>query len=117
MPPSDLTELISGDPAAWDAFVRSHTGLAQSAIRRILRQYAGTSNESDVQEISQDFFLRLVSDDFRLLRSYDSSRASLATWLVVLVRNRTVDHLRARRSTAPLDEAGDIAGKPSVSTA
>jgi RNA polymerase sigma-70 factor (ECF subfamily) len=45
----------------------------------------------DAEDLTQQTFERA----FRAARSYDSSRASLATWLLAIARNLLVDHFRA----------------------
>jgi RNA polymerase sigma-70 factor (ECF subfamily) len=48
---------------------------------------------------------------WRRAERFDASRASPITWLAAIARNTAIDRLRARgtRSTAPIDEAFDIA--------
>jgi RNA polymerase sigma-70 factor (ECF subfamily) len=57
-----------------------------------------------VEDLTQEVFVRLCKDDFRLLRSYDPARASLSTWLTIVARSTARDGLRRRRPEAvPLD--------------
>lgn len=49
-----------------------------------------------IEDITQDVFLRLVRDDYRLLRGYDPARASLVTWLTIVARSCALDHLRRK---------------------
>ena len=63
-------------------------------------------NRADVEDLTQQTFERALKSWSR----YDASRASVATWLLVIARNLLVDHLRADRSARqqPLDElSGD----------
>ena len=59
-------------------------------------------NRSDVEDLTQQTFERAL----RSWSRYDSTRAGVATWLLVIARNLFVDHLRADRSAhqQPLDE-------------
>ena len=41
-------------------------------------------------DAAQDVFVRLCAGDFRLLKTYDPARASLATWLAVVARSAAV---------------------------
>jgi RNA polymerase sigma factor (sigma-70 family) len=59
-------------------------------------------NRADAEDLTQKTFERAL----RSWSRYDPSRASVATWLLVIARNLLVDHLRADRSARqrPLDE-------------
>jgi len=58
----------------------------------------------DVEDLTQDVFVRLCKADFRLLRSYDPGRASLSTWITIVARSTARDGLRRRRGeSVPID--------------
>jgi RNA polymerase sigma factor (sigma-70 family) len=90
--------LLRGEKAAWDAFVRRYGGLVVAAVRGVAAVYG------DVEDLTQDVFVRLCKDDFRLLRSYDPGRASLSTWITIVARSTARDGLRRRRAeSVPID--------------
>ena len=90
--------LLQGERAAWDAFVRRYGGLVVAAVRGVAMA------QPEVEDLTQEVFVRLCKDDFRLLRSYDPARASLSTWLTIVARSTARDGLRRRRPEAvPLD--------------
>jgi len=90
--------LLRGEKAAWDAFVRRYGGLVVAAVRGVASVYG------DVEDLTQDVFVRLCKDDFRLLRSYDPARASLSTWITIVARSTARDGLRRRRpESVPID--------------
>ncbi|HVC51127.1 MAG TPA: sigma-70 family RNA polymerase sigma factor [Stellaceae bacterium] len=90
--------LLSGDRRAWEAFVRRYAGLIVAAVRGI------ASASGDIEDFTQDVYTRLCKDDFRLLRSYDPSRAGVSTWLTIVARSTTRDGLRRRRiESTPID--------------
>jgi len=90
--------LLRGEKAAWDAFVRRYGGLVVAAVRGVAMV------QPEVEDLTQEVFVRLCKDDFRLLRSYDPARASLSTWLTIVARSTARDGLRRRRPEAvPLD--------------
>ena len=90
--------LLRGEKAAWDAFVRRYGGLVVAAVRGVAMAQA------EVEDLTQEVFVRLCRDDFRLLRNYDPERASLSTWLTIVARSTARDGLRRRRAeTVPLD--------------
>jgi len=90
---------LRGEKAAWDAFVRRYGGLVVAAVRGVAMAQA------EVEDLTQEVFLRLCKDDFRLLRSYDPARASLSTWLTIVGRSTARDGLRRRRAEAVPIEA------------
>jgi len=90
--------LLRGEKAAWDAFVRRYGGLVVAAVRGVAFAYG------DVEDLTQDVFVRLCKDDFRLLRSYDPARASVSTWITIVARSTARDGLRRRRpESVPID--------------
>jgi RNA polymerase sigma factor (sigma-70 family) len=90
--------LLRGEKAAWDAFVRRYGGLVVAAVRGVAMA------QPEVEDLTQEVFVRLCKDDFRLLRSYDPGRASLSTWITIVARSTARDGLRRRRAeTVPLD--------------
>ena len=90
--------LLRGEKAAWDAFVRRYGGLVVAAVRGVASVYG------DIEDLTQDVFVRLCKDDFRLLRSYDPTRASLSTWITIVARSTARDGLRRRRpESVPID--------------
>ena len=104
-----LAALIAGDKAAWDAFVRRYAGLIVAAVRGI------APTPSDVEDLTQEVFVRLCKDDFRLMRSYDPARAGLSTWLTIVARSTARDALRRRRAdSVPIDAVpeGQLAVDP-----
>jgi len=93
-----LDALLAGDKASWDAFVRRYAGLIVAAVRNL----AATS--TDIEDLTQEVFVRLCKDDYRLLRSYDPARAGLSTWITIVARSTARDSLRRRRAeSVPLE--------------
>lgn len=90
----DLRACLSGDKRAWDAFVRSTSRLIFAAVQRALQ--ARTGGCPDLEDRIQDVYVRLVQDNFRLLRTFDPARASLSTWLTLVARSVVHEHLRKR---------------------
>lgn len=93
-----LAALSRGESGAWQAFVRRYAGLVAAAVRGIAREPA------EIEDLAQEVFLRLCRNDFRLLHSYDPTRAGLSTWLTIVARSTARDALRRRRPAAvPID--------------
>ncbi len=95
----DLDELLRGDNGAWEAFVRRYAGLVVAAVRAIARETA------EIEDLTQEVFLRLCKDDFKLLRGYDPARAGLSTWLTIVSRSTARDAMRRYRPVSVPIEA------------
>jgi RNA polymerase sigma factor (sigma-70 family) len=94
----DLRLLCQGDKDAWDGFVRRYAGLIVSAVRAVARE------QHEAEDLVQEVFLRLCKDGFRLMRSYDPTRAGLSTWLTIVARSTARDVLRRRQlPSTPID--------------
>ncbi len=94
----DLSALCQGDKGAWDGFVRRYAGLIVSAVRAVGR------DQAEAEDLVQEVFLRLCKDGFRLMRSYDPTRAGLSTWLTIVARSTARDVLRRRQlPSTPID--------------
>lgn len=80
------------DEVAWEAFVKAYQDYLYVIIRRM-----GLSAE-DSEDLRQAVLVKLWKKlpDFQ----YDGSRR-FRSWLAAVTRNTVVDHLRARRETAP----------------
>ena len=73
---------LAGDAAAWAALA----DLVRDLVTKRL-QGRGQWRQQDIEDMVQQMNLALVDDDYRLLRSYDASRARLRTFLSgVLIR-------------------------------
>ncbi len=95
----DLDELLRGEKGAWAAFVRRYAGLVVASVRGVSRETA------EVEDLTQEVFLRLCKDDFRLLRSYDPARAGLSTWITIVARSTARDAMRRYRPVSVPIEA------------
>jgi RNA polymerase sigma-70 factor (ECF subfamily) len=87
----DLAALIRGEKGAWDGFVRRYAGLIVSAVRGVVQ------DGGEVEDLVQEVFVRLCKDGYRLLKTYDPSRAGLTTWLTIVARSTARDAQRRRR--------------------
>lgn len=104
----DLRALAAGDKRTWDAFVGASTALISAVVRRALGAYR--LSEDDVLDAAQDVYVRLCANDFRLLKTYDSARAALSTWLAIVARSAAVDFARRRKQLAtPIDDVPETA--------
>ncbi|HEX4193816.1 MAG TPA: sigma-70 family RNA polymerase sigma factor [Stellaceae bacterium] len=100
---TDLQALTRGEKAAWDGFVRRYAGLILSAVRSTARPGI------ELEDIVQEVFTRLCKDDFRLLKTYDATRAGLSTWLTIVARSTARDMQRRRQpQLTPIDSVPEM---------
>ena len=90
----DIRLLLKGDKPQWNAFVEQYSALIYSVIRKVLLNYLKNANDWDLNEIFQEVFVRLIKDDYHLLRTYEPAKASLSTWLYIVTRSTAIDFLR-----------------------
>ncbi|HKV17228.1 MAG TPA: sigma-70 family RNA polymerase sigma factor [Reyranella sp.] len=104
----DLRSLAAGHKRTWDEFVQAASPLIHAVVRRAIASYR--QSEDDVLDASQDVFVRLCANDFRLLKTYDPARAGLSTWLAVVARSAAIDFVRRRRqATTAIDDIPEAA--------
>ncbi len=97
---------VERDKQGWDRFVEEYGPVIYAAVLRTFNAYRHDMPPQDVEDAAQDVFVRLVKDDFRLLRKFDPSRASLATWLAIVARSTSLNFLnRLRPPALELDES------------
>lgn len=84
---------LSGDDAAWEQLVRTHTRRVYGLCFRF------TGKDSEAQDLTQDVFMRV----FRALGGFRATEGSFATWLTRLTRNLLIDHYRRTRNERVTD--------------
>ena len=98
-----------GDKRTWDEFVEKYSRLIYKYIHSVL-QSKGINHfsQDDINDLFQDFFLCLVKDNFKKLRSFKAKNGcSLASWLRQVVINFTIDYIRKFKPVVSLDEETD----------
>jgi RNA polymerase sigma-70 factor (ECF subfamily) len=92
------TELLSrvgqGDENAMESVFRRYCGPVYSVALRILH------DSGQAEDVTQEIFLQL----WRRPAAFVQTRGSLGAWLVVVTRNRAIDHLRRRKLTDTVDD-------------
>lgn len=84
--PELAERLAAGDAEALGQLYDRYGGLAYSVALRVL----GDPGRSE--DVVQEAFLRIWNG----AAGFDSARGSLRTWLITVVRNRSIDYLRGR---------------------
>jgi DNA-directed RNA polymerase specialized sigma24 family protein len=69
-----LAGCLSGDKAAWDAFVLEYSPLVYHTIKKTLTSYHVEPRSHLVDDLFQDVFVALLRDDFRKLRQFRGER-------------------------------------------
>lgn len=94
-----LARLAVGDyQGAWDLFINRYRRLIIATIRRLI------TDDDDVMDVFASTCQALVADDFARLKRYSETKgATVSTWLVIVVRNQTIDWLRKRDGRRPKD--------------
>lgn len=60
--------------------------------------------EIEIEDLVQTVYMKLIRNEFKLLKSYDPERAALSTWLSLVARSTTIDALRRKRQPFSLLE-------------
>jgi len=103
----DLAQLINGDKTEWDHFVHAISPIIFSLVERTLS--SAELDRADVYDVVQDIFLHLCKDEFRVLKTYDPTRAKISTWCGAIARNKAIDALRQRCiPLVSIDDAPEI---------
>jgi len=99
-PANDLARICgdSGDKEAWLEFVRRFQRPIALVVLRIARGW-GVNSAAVVDDLVQEAFLRLCSEDCRLLKTFVPREPdSIIGYLKVIASNVTHDHFRAEGS-------------------
>ncbi len=99
---------LSGDEAAWEELVRTHT-------RRVYGLcYRFTGKDGEAQDLTQEVFLRI----YRTLKTFRATEGAFTTWLARLTRNLLIDNYRRTRQerlTDSIEEQLPVMEQSSVS--
>jgi RNA polymerase sigma-70 factor (ECF subfamily) len=88
----------SSDVEAWGEFVNRFHKLVATVALRVARRFGETSRDV-VDELVQETYLKLCTDDCRILRSFEPRHAgSFYGFLKVVTANVVRDHFRGERS-------------------
>ncbi|NBW11784.1 MAG: sigma-70 family RNA polymerase sigma factor [Caulobacteraceae bacterium] len=97
----NLHRVAGGDRSALQAVYDATSAKLFGVVLRIL------NDRSEAEDVLQEVYINV----WTRAGSFDETRASPITWLAVMARNRAIDRQRqvGRRTTRPIDEAGEIA--------
>ena len=102
--PGDEMRLVAriraGDQQAMSELYDRYSKVVYAVALRVLQDAAGA------EDVLQDVFLQL----WRNSDAFDASRGSLAPWLAVIARHRSIDRLRKRRPETDIEDCVIVSG-------
>lgn len=98
--------------AEWEAFAAGAHGPIAMAVVRGLRQFGATPTRELVDDLVQDTFVKLCTDNLAVLRRFRGGRPeALVAYLKIVACNVARDHARAavaeKRGSGRVDAPGD----------
>ncbi|HVR27084.1 MAG TPA: sigma-70 family RNA polymerase sigma factor [Candidatus Polarisedimenticolia bacterium] len=102
----------SGDPEAWEEFVRRFHRLIAAVVLRTAGRLGDSSIET-ADDLIQETYLKLCADDFRLLREFDPRHPeAIFGYVKVVTANVVRDHFKSvhsqKRGVAQIAEAREL---------
>src|SRR6201993_273603 len=88
-----LSGIQSGDQTAMSALFDRYGTLVYSVALRVLK------DASEAEDVMQEIFVQVWKNP----RAFESGKGSLAGWLAVVARNRSIDVIRRRRPAEPVE--------------
>jgi RNA polymerase sigma-70 factor (ECF subfamily) len=100
-----LVERCLGKEAgAWNDFVDRYLGLIYHVIHHVAHARSRAVSQADMEDIASEILLRIVDDDYEILRRYKGI-SSLPTYLTVIARRICVKEMVKRQREAELGHA------------
>ena len=98
-----ILRLAQQDTSALDYLYDHYSGALYSIILRIVRK------EEVAEEVLQDVFLKI----WDRMKSYDSSKGRLFTWMLNIARNQAIDKTRSKEMSQgrKTDDIDDLVNK------
>ena len=93
-----IKNCIKKDKRAWDIFVERYSKVVFWAIRDRLKRFGYNFDEGDIEDIHQDVFISLWSDN-KLAQVKDRSR--VAGWLAMVAGNAAIDYFKKMKRQSP----------------
>jgi RNA polymerase sigma-70 factor (ECF subfamily) len=99
-----LDRCLNRDPGSWIEFVDRYMGLIYHVIHHDSYARSVTLTAADVEDICAEIMLRIVNDDYAVLRRFQG-QSSLPTYLTVVARRICIKELIKRQREATLGQA------------
>jgi RNA polymerase sigma-70 factor (ECF subfamily) len=99
-----LDRCLAHEPGSWIEFVDRYMGLVYHVIHHVGHARSVTLSAADVEDICAEILLRIVDDDYAVLRRF-KGQSSLPTYLTVIARRICVKELVKRHRESTLGHA------------
>jgi RNA polymerase sigma-70 factor (ECF subfamily) len=96
-----LDRCLKHEAGSWIEFVDRYMGLIYHVIHHVSYARSVTLTQADVEDICAEIMLRIVDDDYAVLRRF-KAQSSLPTYLTVVARRICVKELVKRQREASL---------------
>lgn len=99
-----IDRCLGREPGAWNDFVDRYVGLIYHVIQHVAHARSRLVSQADMEDIAAEILLRIVDDDYEILRQYKGV-SSLPTYLTVIARRTCVKEMVKRQREAELSHA------------
>ena len=101
-----LDSCLGKKPFAWESFVDRFLGLIVHVVKMSARRRSFQLSPHDEEDLVAEIFLKIVENDFAVLRRFNGD-CSLAAYLTVIARRIAVRRMAARRPPRSIDDTDD----------
>jgi RNA polymerase sigma-70 factor (ECF subfamily) len=91
-----IDRCLRKEPGAWNDFVDRYMGLIYHVIQHAAYARSRVLSSEDIEDIAAEIFLRIVDDDYAVLKKFKGI-SSLPTYLTVIARRTCVKELIRRQ--------------------
>jgi RNA polymerase sigma-70 factor, ECF subfamily len=99
-----IDRCLGKEPGAWNDFVDRYLGLIYHVIHHVTHARSKTASQADMEDIASEILLKIVDDDYDILRRYKGI-SSLPTYLTVIARRICVKEIIKRHRESELGHA------------
>jgi len=91
------------DTNFWINFDIEYKKIIFNAIYKTYSRYSFNVINEDIEDIYHNFFIKILKDDLKVLKKYNSDKSKLSTYFHVIVSSVTIDYLKKKKDKQ-LDE-------------
>jgi RNA polymerase sigma-70 factor (ECF subfamily) len=102
-----LRRCLSREPGSWNDFVDRYLSLIYHVIGYTAHLRSIRLSPEDVEDVASEILLKIVANDFRVLREF-REEASLATYLTVVARRICIQQLVQRQRARDAIARGEL---------